>query len=115
VSTLIFTEALSASSEQKFIFMNFIDFAPTPAVLAAATTTSARLPSSARFECPAQYGNFPHSTYCNLYWMCRGGEAYLTECDFSWLFDKKLGLCDLPQNVDCGNLIVPGTKRQLVS
>lgn len=60
------------------------------------------------FQCPDDFGFYPHHISCDKYWKCDGREAELKTCGNGLAFDdtdtKYLKEnCDYLHNVDCGS------------
>lgn len=57
--------------------------------------------SSTEFNCPEEFGYFPHPTDCSLYYVCVFGGALLESCTGGLMYSHELQTCDWPRNVGC--------------
>lgn len=57
--------------------------------------------SSSDFQCPEEFGYFPHPTDCSLYYVCVFGGALLESCTGGLMYSHELQTCDWPRNVGC--------------
>ncbi|XP_053979906.1 uncharacterized protein LOC128877009 isoform X1 [Hylaeus volcanicus] len=81
-------------------------------LLAAASTVECQrtIPRSARasrneaaleFECPEEFGYYPHPRDCTQYYVCVFGGALLESCTGGLMYSHELQTCDWPRNVGC--------------
>lgn len=57
--------------------------------------------SSSEFNCPEEFGYFPHPSDCSLYYVCVFGGALLESCTGGLMYSHELQTCDWPRNVGC--------------
>lgn len=57
--------------------------------------------SSNDFQCPEEFGYFPHPSDCSLYYVCVFGGALLESCTGGLMYSHELQTCDWPRNVGC--------------
>lgn len=57
--------------------------------------------SSTEFNCPEEFGYFPHPSDCSLYYVCVFGGALLESCTGGLMYSHELQTCDWPRNVGC--------------
>lgn len=67
--------------------------------------------SSSGFECPEEFGYYPHPTDCTQYYVCVFGGALLESCTGGLMYSHELQTCDWPRNVGCE----VGDNRQVVA
>lgn len=53
------------------------------------------------FDCPDEFGYFPHPSDCSLYYVCVFGGALLESCTGGLMYSHELQTCDWPRNVGC--------------
>lgn len=53
-------------------------------------------------HCLEPTGLFPDSTNCRLFYHCEHGVAYQKHCSSPLMFNPAKGVCDWPENVECG-------------
>lgn len=63
------------------------------------------------FECPEEFGYYPHPTDCTQYYVCVFGGALLESCTGGLMYSHELQTCDWPRNVGCE----VGETRQVVA
>ncbi|KAK7866558.1 hypothetical protein R5R35_010407 [Gryllus longicercus] len=54
------------------------------------------------FDCPEEFGYYPHPTDCTQYYVCVFGGALLESCTGGLMYSHELQTCDWPRNVGCG-------------
>lgn len=57
--------------------------------------------SSDSFECPEEFGYYPHPNDCSQYYVCVFGGALLESCTGGLMYSHELQTCDWPRNVGC--------------
>lgn len=57
--------------------------------------------SSDGFECPEEFGYYPHPHDCSQYYVCVFGGALLESCTGGLMYSHELQTCDWPRNVGC--------------
>ena len=57
--------------------------------------------SSIEFDCPEEFGYFPHPNDCSQYYVCVFGGALLESCTGGLMYSHELQTCDWPRNVGC--------------
>ncbi|KAL7030634.1 hypothetical protein ACKWTF_006734 [Chironomus riparius] len=57
--------------------------------------------SSSEFQCPEEFGYFPHPSDCSLYYVCVFGGALQESCTGGLMYSHELQTCDWPRNVGC--------------
>ncbi|XP_055644926.1 mucin-2 isoform X2 [Toxorhynchites rutilus septentrionalis] len=57
--------------------------------------------SSVDFNCPEEFGYYPHPTDCTQYYVCVFGGALLESCTGGLMYSHELQTCDWPRNVGC--------------
>ncbi|XP_032294693.1 mucin-5AC isoform X11 [Drosophila virilis] len=60
------------------------------------------------FDCPEEFGYYPHPTDCTQYYVCVFGGALLESCTGGLMYSHELQTCDWPRNVGC-ELVDSGT------
>jgi hypothetical protein len=63
-------------------------------------------PSYSSFNCPDDFGFYPHVKSCDKYWACDNGTGTLKSCGNGLVFDdsdSKRENCAYPFSVDCGD------------
>ncbi|XP_030748310.1 uncharacterized protein LOC115876616 isoform X2 [Sitophilus oryzae] len=58
----------------------------------------------ANFDCPEEFGYYPHPTDCTQYYVCVFGGALLESCTGGLMYSHELQTCDWPRNVGCDGL-----------
>lgn len=58
-------------------------------------------PSGIDFQCPEEFGYYPHPTDCSQYYVCVFGGALLESCTGGLMYSHELQTCDWPRNVGC--------------
>lgn len=53
------------------------------------------------FECPEEFGYYPHPADCSQYYVCVFGGALLESCTGGLMYSHELQTCDWPRNVGC--------------
>ncbi|XP_046425141.1 uncharacterized protein LOC124182233 isoform X2 [Neodiprion fabricii] len=53
------------------------------------------------FECPEEFGYYPHPHDCTQYYVCVFGGALLESCTGGLMYSNELQTCDWPRNVGC--------------
>lgn len=56
---------------------------------------------AADFDCPEEFGYYPHPTDCSQYYVCVFGGALLESCTGGLMYSHELQTCDWPRNVGC--------------
>ncbi|GAB0091855.1 mucin-5AC [Sergentomyia squamirostris] len=64
-------------------------------------TSSSSAVSSIDFDCPEEFGYYPHPTDCTQYYVCVFGSALLESCTGGLMYSHELQTCDWPRNVGC--------------
>ncbi|XP_052125487.1 uncharacterized protein LOC113215658 [Frankliniella occidentalis] len=54
------------------------------------------------FDCPEEFGYYPHPSDCTQYYVCVFGGALLESCTGGLMYSHELQTCDWPRNVGCG-------------
>ncbi|XP_047520728.1 uncharacterized protein LOC125060028 isoform X4 [Pieris napi] len=62
---------------------------------------AADIKREANFDCPEEFGYYPHPTDCTLYYVCVFGGALLESCTGGLMYSHELQTCDWPRNVGC--------------
>ncbi|CAB3381827.1 Hypothetical predicted protein [Cloeon dipterum] len=70
---------------------------------------------SAEFDCPDEFGYYPHPTDCTQYYVCVFGGALLESCTGGLMYSHELQTCDWPRNVGCGENAAAAAPSQGVS
>ncbi|XP_063617012.1 mucin-2 isoform X1 [Cydia splendana] len=73
---------------------------------------AADIKRDADFDCPEEFGYYPHPNDCTLYYVCVFGGALLESCTGGLMYSHELQTCDWPRNVGCD---ATGTGAALVS
>lgn len=58
----------------------------------------------ANFDCPEEFGYYPHPNDCTQYYVCVFGGALLESCTGGLMYSHELQTCDWPRNVGCDGL-----------
>ncbi|XP_076662435.1 chitin deacetylase-like 5 [Halictus rubicundus] len=53
------------------------------------------------FECPEEFGYYPHPRDCTQYYVCVFGGPLLESCTGGLMYSHELQTCDWPRNVGC--------------
>ncbi|XP_043640391.1 uncharacterized protein LOC122611404 isoform X7 [Drosophila teissieri] len=53
------------------------------------------------FDCPEEFGYYPHPSDCTQYYVCVFGGALLESCTGGLMYSHDLQTCDWPRNVGC--------------
>ncbi|KAJ8980638.1 hypothetical protein NQ317_017934 [Molorchus minor] len=69
----------------------------------------------ANFDCPEEFGYYPHPTDCTQYYVCVFGGALLESCTGGLMYSHELQTCDWPRNVGCDGTEVSGTPSSSLS
>ncbi|XP_055296768.1 mucin-5AC [Sitodiplosis mosellana] len=73
--------------------------------------------SSDAFQCPEEFGYYPHPSDCSQYYVCVFGGALLESCTGGLMYSHELQTCDWPRNVGCEasdeNVSSNGSGREL--
>ncbi|XP_037032252.1 uncharacterized protein LOC119071494 isoform X5 [Bradysia coprophila] len=64
-------------------------------------TTNIKSSSNSDFNCPEEFGYYPHPTDCSQYYVCVFGGALLESCTGGLMYSHELQTCDWPRNVGC--------------
>ncbi|XP_031337494.1 uncharacterized protein LOC116166626 isoform X5 [Photinus pyralis] len=56
---------------------------------------------SLNFDCPEEFGYYPHPADCTQYYVCVFGGALLESCTGGLMYSHELQTCDWPRNVGC--------------
>merc|ERR1719410_2454999 len=83
--------------------LTFISF-----ILAQLTRAQENGELSPEFDCPEPNGKFRDSEQCDLFYICRKGQASIEFCPEGLLFDDKIPnheKCVLPHDVECGERV----------
>jgi len=73
---------------------------------------TAEVKTGVNFDCPEEFGYYPHPTDCTQYYVCVFGGALLESCTGGLMYSHELQTCDWPRNVGCdssGEVSVPAT------
>ncbi|KAL1493380.1 hypothetical protein ABEB36_011444 [Hypothenemus hampei] len=62
----------------------------------------------ANFDCPEEFGYYPHPSDCTQYYVCVFGGALLESCTGGLMYSHELQTCDWPRNVGCNGLEIVG-------
>ncbi|XP_061708499.1 uncharacterized protein LOC133518806 isoform X4 [Cydia pomonella] len=73
---------------------------------------AADIKRDADFDCPEEFGYYPHPNDCTLYYVCVFGGALLESCTGGLMYSHELQTCDWPRNVGCD---ATGTGAAVVS
>ncbi|XP_065574088.1 uncharacterized protein LOC136036058 isoform X4 [Artemia franciscana] len=57
--------------------------------------------TQADFDCPEEFGYYPHETDCTQYYVCVFGSALQENCLGGLVYSRELQTCDWPRNADC--------------
>ncbi|XP_055711617.1 uncharacterized protein LOC129806847 isoform X3 [Phlebotomus papatasi] len=73
--------------------------------------------STVDFDCPEEFGYYPHPTDCTQYYVCVFGSALLESCTGGLMYSHELQTCDWPRNVGCDAAeaaapVTPATRQQ---
>lgn len=73
--------------------------------------SSATPQPAADFDCPEEFGYYPHPTDCSQYYVCVFGSALLESCTGGLMYSNELQTCDWPRNVGCDLPEIPEPQR----
>ncbi|XP_032682660.1 uncharacterized protein LOC116849536 isoform X2 [Odontomachus brunneus] len=62
---------------------------------------ASRNEAALEFECPEEFGYYPHPRDCTQYYVCVFGGALLESCTGGLMYSHDLQTCDWPRNVGC--------------
>ncbi|XP_011147896.1 uncharacterized protein LOC105188239 isoform X2 [Harpegnathos saltator] len=62
---------------------------------------ASRNEAALEFECPDEFGYYPHPRDCTQYYVCVFGGALLESCTGGLMYSHDLQTCDWPRNVGC--------------
>lgn len=57
--------------------------------------------NTGEFDCPEEFGYYPHPSDCSQYYVCVFGGALLESCTGGLMYSHELQTCDWPRNVGC--------------
>ncbi|CAB3239718.1 unnamed protein product [Arctia plantaginis] len=66
------------------------------------------------YDCPEEFGYYPHPTDCTLYYVCVFGGALLESCTGGLMYSHELQTCDWPRNVGCDGTSAGGEELESV-
>ncbi|XP_069702425.1 nuclear pore complex protein DDB_G0274915-like isoform X3 [Periplaneta americana] len=69
---------------------------------ARVSTSGAAGQQAVEFDCPEEFGYYPHPNDCTQYYVCVFGGALLESCTGGLMYSHELQTCDWPRNVGCG-------------
>lgn len=64
----------------------------------------AEIKTGINFNCPEEFGYYPHPDDCTQYYVCVFGGALLESCTGGLMYSHELQTCDWPRNVGCDGL-----------
>ncbi|XP_056646387.1 uncharacterized protein LOC130451413 isoform X2 [Diorhabda sublineata] len=82
-----------------FIFLFFGTISTERKFRNAAIATSVK--TGVNFDCPEEFGYYPHPSDCTQYYVCVFGGALLESCTGGLMYSHELQTCDWPRNVGC--------------
>ncbi|KAK9890274.1 hypothetical protein WA026_010382 [Henosepilachna vigintioctopunctata] len=62
--------------------------------------------TAVQFDCPEEFGYYPHPDDCTQYYVCVFGGALLESCTGGLMYSQELQTCDWPRNVGCDGVNV---------
>ncbi|XP_073825916.1 chitin deacetylase-like 5 isoform X22 [Musca autumnalis] len=65
------------------------------------SSSSSSNSNGVNFDCPEEFGYYPHPTDCTQYYVCVFGGALLESCTGGLMYSHELQTCDWPRNVGC--------------
>lgn len=65
------------------------------------TQVSEEIKPEINFQCPEEFGYYPHPSDCTLYHVCFFGRPVLESCTGGLMYSPELQTCDWPRNVGC--------------
>lgn len=88
-----------------YVYANLLP-SSLPAVAVGAQQSFVSPEGSGNWQCPHEFGYYPHDTACDKYYSCEGGVATLMTCGNGLAFDNTdteflKENCDYKHNVDC--------------
>ncbi|XP_026320219.1 uncharacterized protein LOC113230481 isoform X7 [Hyposmocoma kahamanoa] len=102
VLTALLSESLSAQSERSRQRSGPIRSVPV----------AADIKRDVNFDCPEEFGYYPHPTDCTLYYVCVFGGALLESCTGGLMYSHELQTCDWPRNVGCDGASAAATGEE---
>lgn len=111
ISTLFVLQVWSQRQSPQFSFNQNQNqpqnYQPQPAAQPAAAQSQPSRPQTyvGSFNCPDDFGFYPHQKSCDKYWACDNGTASLKTCGNGLVFDDsdyKRENCAYPFSVECG-------------
>lgn len=90
LSSFLFSDVTNAQSRRPSTIARSLGVNPK----ASATSADA-------FECPEEFGYYPHPHDCSQYYVCVFGGALLESCTGGLMYSHELQTCDWPRNVGC--------------
>ncbi|XP_034186055.1 chitin deacetylase-like 5 isoform X1 [Osmia lignaria lignaria] len=73
---------------------------------------ASRNEAALEFECPEEFGYYPHPRDCTQYYVCVFGGALLESCTGGLMYSHELQTCDWPRNVGCPEGGSPGKENE---
>uniref|UniRef100_T1PFV4 Chitin binding Peritrophin-A n=1 Tax=Musca domestica TaxID=7370 RepID=T1PFV4_MUSDO len=67
----------------------------------SSSSSSSSNSNGVNFDCPEEFGYYPHPTDCTQYYVCVFGGALLESCTGGLMYSHELQTCDWPRNVGC--------------
>ncbi|XP_045481551.1 uncharacterized protein LOC123685740 isoform X7 [Harmonia axyridis] len=65
------------------------------------SVVSVDVKTAVHFDCPEEFGYYPHPDDCTQYYVCVFGGALLESCTGGLMYSQELQTCDWPRNVGC--------------
>ncbi|XP_055837089.1 mucin-2 isoform X4 [Episyrphus balteatus] len=67
----------------------------------SSSSSSSSSATGVNFDCPEEFGYYPHPNDCTQYYVCVFGGALLESCTGGLMYSHELQTCDWPRNVGC--------------
>ncbi|CAH0562127.1 unnamed protein product [Brassicogethes aeneus] len=67
--------------------------------------------TNVNFDCPEEFGYYPHPNDCTQYYVCVFGGALLESCTGGLMYSHELQTCDWPRNVGCDGSEISSEQR----
>ncbi|CAH1153305.1 unnamed protein product [Phaedon cochleariae] len=93
----------------------FIGIASSERRLAKNIRVTTEIKTGVNFNCPEEFGYYPHPDDCTQYYVCVFGGALLESCTGGLMYSHELQTCDWPRNVGCDGLDMSGSPSFITS
>ncbi|XP_044765098.1 uncharacterized protein LOC123321514 isoform X2 [Coccinella septempunctata] len=84
-----------------FVVISISDICFSQRKLPKHSVVSVDVKTAVHFDCPEEFGYYPHPDDCTQYYVCVFGGALLESCTGGLMYSQELQTCDWPRNVGC--------------